>query len=54
MVDFLLKKGVDLATEDKKNMTPTHWANKHNKREILELLLANGGVPIKSQAAQQV
>ena len=50
MVDFLIKKGSDLKTEDKKNMTPTHWANKHNKKEILELLLANGGVPIKSQS----
>ena len=48
MVDFLIKKGVDLKTEDKKNMTPTHFANKHNKKEILELLLANGGEPIKS------
>lgn len=51
MVEFLIKKGVDLKTEDKKSMTPTHFANKHNKKEILELLLQNGGVPLKSQSA---
>ena len=31
IVEYLLEKGVDLYREDKKNMTPTHWAKKHNK-----------------------
>ena len=53
MVDFLIKKGANLQMEDKKNFTPTHWAKKNNRKEILELLLANGGVPLneKKQAA---
>jgi hypothetical protein len=56
MVDYLIKKGANLVLEDKKNFTPTHWAKKNNKKEILDLLLANGGVPIsdKKQSAAVV
>lgn len=36
--------------EDKKGLTPTHWANKYNRREILELLLANGGVSLDKKS----
>ena len=32
--------------EDKKGMTPTHWAKKQNKPELLNLLLESGGAPI--------
>lgn len=31
VVEWLIEKGIDLKTEDKKKMTPTHWAKKHNK-----------------------
>jgi len=46
MCKFLIDKGADLQMEDKKGMTPTHWANKHNQVEILNLLLDNGGVSL--------
>ena len=32
IVEYLLGKGVNLGLEDKKNMTPTQWAKKHNKQ----------------------
>ena len=32
--------------EDKKGMTPTHWAKKQNTTEILNLLLENGGMAV--------
>ena len=57
VIEWLLEKGIDLKTEDKKRMTPTHWAKRHNKQQILELLLQNEGVPLdakKNPAKNQV
>ena len=47
MVKFLIDKGADLQTEDKKGMSPTMFAKKSNKNELVSLLLENGGAPIK-------
>ena len=33
-------------------MTPTHWAKKHNKQQILDLLLQNGGVSLEAKKKQ--
>ena len=44
MVKFLIDKGADLQTPDKKGLTPSLWAKKLNKNEILSLILENGGV----------
>ena len=46
MVKFLIDRGTNLQLEDKKGMTPTHWAKKHNRPEIMNLLLEHGGAPI--------
>ena len=46
MVKFLIDKGANLQTEDKKGVTPTMYAKKQNKNEILNLLLENGGAPL--------
>jgi len=35
--------------EDKKGMTPTHWAKKQNTNEILNLLLENGGIAVSEK-----
>jgi len=35
--------------EDKKGMTPTHWAKRQNTIEILNLLMESGGVPINDR-----
>lgn len=43
MVKFLLDKGADLHMEDKKGVTPTMWAKRQNRPEILTLLVENGG-----------
>ena len=51
MVKFLIDKGANLQMEDKKGMTPTHWAKKQNQMEILTLLLENGGVPLDAKKA---
>lgn len=44
MVEFLLKKGINLKHEDKRGMTPTAFAKKNNKNQIVELLMQNGAV----------
>jgi len=46
MVKFFIDKGTNLTSEDKKGMTPSHWAKKHNRLEILNLILENGGVVV--------
>ena len=46
MVKFLIDKGANLQTEDKKGVTPTMYAKKQNKNEILNLMLENGGAPL--------
>lgn len=57
MVKFFIDKGSNLKGEDKKGMTPSHWAKKHNRIEILNLIMENGGVAItdkrKPVAAKQ-
>ena len=42
-----------MTAEDKKNQTPTHWAKKHNKQQILDLLLQNGGVSLDAKKKPQ-
>lgn len=59
MVEYLIQQGASVTVEDKRNQTPTHWAKRHSKTQILELLLQNGGVPLgadkkKAQAAKKV
>ena len=44
MVKFLIDKGANLQTTDKKGLTPSLWAKKLNKTEILNLILESGGV----------
>ena len=46
MVKFLIDKGADLQMEDKKGVTPTLYAKKQNKPEIMNLLLQNGAAPL--------
>jgi len=43
-----------LQREDKRGLTPTHWAKKHNKQQMLDLLLQNGGVPLGSKQKKVV
>lgn len=43
MVKYLISRGIDIHKEDKKGVTPTHWAKKLNRPEILTLLLESGG-----------
>ena len=49
MVKFLIDKGADLKMKDKKGATPTQYAQKMKKLEILNLLLENGGEPISDR-----
>jgi len=42
MTKFLIDKGAILNSGDKKGMTPTSWAKKHNRADILNLLLESG------------
>lgn len=46
MVKFLIDKGADLQMEDKKGVTPSLYAKKQNKLEILNLLLQSGAAPL--------
>jgi len=46
----LISQGANLTEPDKMGYTPTHWAKKHNKLQILELLLQNGGMQVTDQA----
>ena len=46
MVQYLISQGANLTEPDKMGYTPTHWAKKHNKLQILELLLQNGGMQV--------
>lgn len=46
MVEYLIHKGVNLKHEDKKGLTPSHWAKKHNKQQLLDLLLQHGAVAV--------
>lgn len=50
MVKFLIDKGANLSMEDKKGITPTMYAKKQNKPEILNLLLENGGAPVTDRS----
>ena len=43
MVKFLLESGISINKEDKKGVTPTSWAKKLNRSEILSILLEKGG-----------
>lgn len=44
MVEYLLKKGINISHEDKRGHTPVQFAKKHNKNQIVDLLLQNGAV----------
>lgn len=46
----MIDKGADLQMEDKKGVTPTLYAKKQNRPEILNLLLENGGAPLSARA----
>ena len=54
MVKFLIDKGANLQMEDKKGVTPTMYAKKQNKQEILNLLLENGGAPLTDRSRGNV
>lgn len=43
MVKFLISRGININKEDKKGVTPTSWAKKLNRSEILNILIENGG-----------
>lgn len=45
MVEFLLKKGINLNHEDKRGMNPTAFAKRNNKNQMVELLMQYGAVP---------
>lgn len=53
MCKFLIDKGADLQMEDKKGMTPTHWARKLNQAEVLNLLMENGGVSLEATTTKR-
>jgi ankyrin repeat protein len=38
MVEYLLKKGINIAHEDKRGQTPAQFAKKYNKNQIVDLL----------------
>jgi ankyrin repeat protein len=44
MVEYLLKKGINISHEDKRSQTPIQFAKKHNKNQIVDLLLQHGAV----------
>ena len=44
MTKFLIDRGVQLNMGDKKGVTPTMWAKRLNRNEILNLLLENNAV----------
>ena len=46
MCEYLIQLGVNLKIDDKRGQTPSHWARKHQKQNILELLLQNGAIPL--------
>ena len=46
MVKFLIDKGADIKSEDKKGISPSSWAKRQGKNEILTLLLECGGAPV--------
>lgn len=52
MVKFLIEKGADLQTGDKKGTTPTHYARRQQKPQILDLLLQNGGQALQDPRRQ--
>lgn len=53
MVEFLLKKGINIQHEDKRGQTPSTFAKKHNKNQIVELLMQNGAVLNDKKKQQQ-
>ena len=44
MVEFLLKNGINILHEDKRGQTPAAFAKRHNKNQIVELLIQHGSV----------
>jgi len=44
MVEYLLKKGINIAHEDKRGQTPAQFAKKYNKNQIVDLLQQHGAV----------
>ncbi len=58
-VEYMIKQGVNIMHQDKKQVTPLQFAKRSNKHQIVELLLANGATPPadakkKSHAPQTV
>lgn len=39
MVEYLLKKGINISHEDKRGQNPSAFAKKHNKNQIVDLLI---------------
>lgn len=56
MCELLLSKGVNIHHEDKRGMTPTAFAKKNYKSQIVELLMQHGGglKDTKKQQQQKV
>ena len=52
MTKFLIDRGVNLHNSDKKGVTPTMWAKRLNRNEILNLLLENNA-PIPQERPKQ-
>jgi hypothetical protein len=44
MVEFLLKQGINISHEDKRQTTPVMFAKKHNRNQIVELMIQHGAV----------
>lgn len=44
MVEYLLKKGINIKHEDKRGQNPSAFAKKHNKNQIVDLLIQHGAV----------
>ncbi|MFM7853672.1 MAG: hypothetical protein ACKO96_17555, partial [Flammeovirgaceae bacterium] len=47
IVEYLIKKGMDINKLDKKRQNPLTFAYKYNRHNIIECLLANGAVTAK-------
>ncbi len=47
IVEYLIKKGIDINKLDKKRQNPLTFAYKYNRHNIIECLLSNGAVTAK-------
>ena len=53
MTKFLIDRGVNLNSGDKKGVTPTMWAKRLNRNEILNLLLEQGAAMPQERPKQK-